>query len=146
MSILIRKATQEDLDAVVAIENEGLKLWDRNQFLAELRLGFSDFIVLEEPGTIAGFAVSWNVSDEIQLNNIGVRADRRNRGLGTALLERIMAPPARPVPARKIVLEVNSANPAAVCFYEKNGFTATGLRKKFYKDGDAILMEKKLPC
>ena len=144
--ITIRKATPDDIDAVVAIEREGLRLWDRGQFLAEFRFDFSDFIVIEELGSVSGFAVSWNIADEIQLNNIGISPGRRNRGLGTALMNRIMAPPDRRVLARKVVLEVSVSNIPAIKFYEKLGFVPNGHRKNFYRDGDALLMEKIVSC
>lgn len=44
----------------------------------------------------------------------------------------------------KIFLEVASRNSSAISLYKKNGFTQTGLRRNYYGDDDALLMEKNL--
>ena len=41
---------------------------------------------------------------------------------------------------KKIHLEVSSKNKIAINLYTKFGFTQVGLRKKYYKNSDAILM------
>ena len=48
--------------------------------------------------------------------------------------------------AEQIFLEVRQSNTPARALYEKNGFTAIGLRKKYYKDPveDAVLMQCRL--
>lgn len=144
MNSTIRKATEADLDAVYAIEQDGHARWNRRQFADELGLAFSRFYVMEDDGDIIGFAVAWVVADEIQLNDIGIRRDRRRRGLATQLLDRIigdMRNTHRPV---KIVLEVSEYNDAARLFYGKNGFVETGRRACYYDSIDAILMERAL--
>ena len=43
-------------------------------------------------------------------------------------------------------LEVRESNTGAISFYEKQGFSKTGLRKAYYRNPDeaAVTMEKKL--
>jgi len=144
MNSIIRTATEADIDAVHAIERDGHARWNRRQFADELGLTFSRFYVMEDDGDIIGFAVAWVVADEIQLNDIGIRRDRRRRGLATGLLHRIiddMRNTRRPV---KIVLEVSEHNDTARLFYGKNGFVETGRRACYYDSTDAILMERTL--
>jgi len=141
---LIRTAAAGDIDAVYDIEREGHARWDRRQFADELGLNFSRFYVLEEDSDIVGFAVAWIVADEIQLNNIGVRKDRRLRGLGSRLLERVISDAREAHGPVKIFLEVSELNTAARTFYRKAGFIETGRRKNYYDDVDAILMERVL--
>ncbi|HOT44114.1 MAG TPA: ribosomal protein S18-alanine N-acetyltransferase [Spirochaetota bacterium] len=141
---MIRTAAAGDIDAVYDIEREGHARWDRRQFADELGLNFSRFYVLEEDSDIVGFAVAWIVADEIQLNNIGVRKDRRLRGLGSRLLERVISDAREAHGPVKIFLEVSELNTAARTFYRKAGFIETGRRKNYYDDVDAILMERVL--
>jgi ribosomal-protein-alanine N-acetyltransferase len=146
MNISIRKAAYTDIDKINEIESAGTALWNREQFTAELRLDFSNLMVLESDGNINGYCVFWNVAEELQLNNFGIRPGYRRRGLGTLMLNHIMAlhDAKKPRP-RKIILEVSSENHPAIGFYKKNGFIETGRRNKYYKQGDAILMEKEIP-
>ena len=37
-------------------------------------------------------------------------------------------------------LEVDEKNEKAINFYKKMGFTVTNIRKKYYKDNDALIM------
>jgi ribosomal-protein-alanine N-acetyltransferase len=143
MNPVIRKATTEDIDAIYRIELEGQARWSRNQFSDELELRFSNFPVMERDGAIIGFAVAWNVADEIQLNNIGIKNEDRRRGLGTVMLNHIISSP-HAGPLKKIYLEVSVDNGPARSFYRKNGFIETGRRKNYYDSIDAILMEREL--
>ena len=46
--------------------------------------------------------------------------------------------------AQKIILEVNENNIEAINFYQKHKFIEINRRPKYYKTGDAIIMEKVL--
>ena len=144
MAPLIRKATASDLDAMHLIEGQGQARWTRRQFEDELRLTFSDMWVLEDGGSVMGFAVTWIVADEIQLNNIGVREDLRRTGWGTLLMEHIVSSGLKGGRSRKIYLEVSETNERARLFYRKNGFRDSGRRRGYYDGTDAILMEREL--
>lgn len=139
--IRIRSATASDLDAVCSMENEWMSSpWSRAGFENELSHSFSRFIVAENEEGIAGYAVAWEVSGELQLNRIVVRGDRRRRGTGGALLEHLMRGLA-PSAHSKVLLEVRARNEEALAFYRASGFVETGLRKRYYGDDDAVLME-----
>ena len=146
MNISIRKAAYTDIGEICEIESAGSALWDMRQITEELRLDFSNPTVLESDGHIIGYCVFWNVADELQLNNFGIRPEYRRRGLGTLMLNHIMTryDAEKPRPG-KIILEVSSENLPAISFYKKNGFIETGRRKKYYKKSDAILMEREIP-
>jgi L-phenylalanine/L-methionine N-acetyltransferase len=76
-----------------------------------------------------------------------VAADRRRRGLGTALLEEAVRW-ARAAGVRKLELHVFPWNEPALRLYEAFGFEREGLRKAHYARGgeyvDAILMAYRL--
>ena len=141
--VSFRNAVENDIVQVMDIEAASSGRWDRSFFVHELGTSFSRFIVAEAGGTIAGYAVAWNVSGEIQLNNIAVREEFRRRGIGRSLLGHIIEI-LSPFKPEKILLEVNEKNAAARGFYRKMGFAETGVRKKYYLDDNAVLMEKNL--
>jgi [ribosomal protein S18]-alanine N-acetyltransferase len=143
MSLIFRNATEEDVDSIYRIEQDGHARWNKSQFMEELKLKFSTVTVLEDADGIIGFAVLWNVAGELQLNNIGIRKDQRRRGLGTYLLTHAVSN-AFPGAPDKMFLEVSVQNIPAIQFYVKNGFTEVGRRKNYYDNVDAILMQKEL--
>ncbi len=141
--IIIRKALFTDIESVLEIENESIGSWTYNQFLNELKNEFSCFLICEYESIIAGYIIVWKVSDEIQLNSIAVKKSFQRHGIGRKLLSAVIEETSRQ-PFSSIFLEVRSRNIDAINFYIDNGFTKTGLRKKYYDDDDAVLMEKKL--
>ena len=77
-----------------------------------------------EGGSLLGFAEgapeTWN--NRFRISNICVfDTAARNRGIGSALLNAILAEAAK-TGARMAVLETQSCNENAIAFYRKNGF------------------------
>lgn len=73
--------------------------------------------------------------------NIVVRKDKRGFKIGSALLKKIFEI-SKKLNAKTITLEVNEKNLPALNLYKKYGFYQIGLRKKYYNEEDAILLEK----
>lgn len=142
-AIIIRKARFTDMESIFEIERESSGSWTFTQFIQELNNKFSLFLVAEHEDSIAGFIIAWKVADEIQLNNIAVRKDLRKSGIGSRLLSEISTSDNGRIYS-SIFLEVRSRNSDAISFYKDNGFTKTGIRKNYYNDDDALLMEKKI--
>ena len=88
------------------------------------------------------FPTPWSREDFWrEASNIALTETRRGRGLGCRLMEAMMrAAAARG--AERMTLEVRPSNAAALHLYERLGFSAVGVRKKYYQDNDedAILM------
>ena len=139
--IIIRKAQFTDIDSVLEIEQESINSWSYDQFIQELNNKFSVFFVAESNNSIIGYAVAWRVADEIQINSISVKKSFRKQGIGSKLLAEIIKNDSGKVCSRAI-LDVRSNNMEAINFYTDNGFTKTGIRKNYYNDDDAVLMEK----
>ena len=141
--INIRKAQFTDIESVLEIEHESISSWSFNQFLQELNNEFSSFLICEYTNIIAGYIIAWKVSDEIQINSIAVKKALRKHGIGSKLLSAVINNNSGRS-FSSVFLEVRSMNNDAISFYIDNGFTKTGVRKKYYIDDDAVLMEKKL--
>ena len=96
-----------------------------------------------ENNIIVGFAGILILPDSVEITNIVVKKNKRNKGIGGILLERLIN---EGIYLKKdnISLEVNENNSIAIGLYEKNGFKKVGLRKKYYNGIDnAINMTKK---
>lgn len=83
-------------------------------------------------GFVEGFLEKWN--NRFRISNICIfeEADRHS-GIGTILLERIMAD-AVDSGARMAVLETQSFNFKAISFYQKNGFEIIGFDRYAYSN------------
>lgn len=144
----IQQMTKEHIDSVLAIEQSCFALpWTREDFereMTENKLAIYSIAVLD--GNIVGYAGMWHIVTEGHITNVAVLQEYRRRGIGKALLERMIA-----IAEQKemigITLEVRISNIAAQKLYIKYGFRPEGFRKKYYQDTkeDAIIMWKYFP-
>lgn len=139
-SVHVRPVKAEDLSAVHNLEEVCFKDPFPSYFISQLADANPDaFLVAVENQRILGYAVVDNWSDHRHLVSIAVLPDHRRRGIGQALLDRLIES-MREGPLR---LELRRSNKAALAFYVKNGFTQTGIAHNYYTDGeDAIQMAK----
>lgn len=147
LEINLRPMRLEDLPQVVAIEAQShLEPWTQQAFRAELEgsLVAQPFVALRNE-EIVGYVVPWFVVDEVQIANITVKENFRQRGLGRMLLEHVLTLAAERR-SRVVYLEVRDSNTAARALYESIGFVVEGMRPKYYGRGqeDAVLMKKEL--
>lgn len=82
-----------------------------------------------------GFIICWIIEDVCDLLSVGVLPDYRREGVGVHLLEYGVTT-ARDMGAKRIMLEVNITNDAAITLYEANGFVRDGVRKGYYTQPD----------
>ena len=90
---------------------------------------------------VAGFALAWEVADEVHLLHLATRASARRRGIGRALLSELVEH-GRCRQARLVLLEVRRSNHAARSLYESAGFRSVSTRRGYYADNreDALIM------
>ena len=140
--IRYRALVPEDAEAVARIEAESFPTpWSREDFWREASNDFACYIVVLDEADIIGFGGCWISFEEAQVTNIALTAVQRGRGLGKALMTRLMCAAAVRGAAR-MTLEVRPSNASARRLYEELGFAPIGVRKKYYQDNDedAILM------
>ncbi|WP_313991097.1 ribosomal protein S18-alanine N-acetyltransferase [uncultured Selenomonas sp.] len=140
--IRYRALVPEDAEAVARIEAESFPTpWSREDFWREASNDFACYIVVLDEADIIGFGGCWISFEEAQVTNIALTAVQRGRGLGKALMTRLMCAAAARGAAR-MTLEVRPSNASARRLYEELGFAPIGVRKKYYQDNDedAILM------
>ena len=148
--ITIARMSEHDLLEIVEIEEKsGLSRWGWAAYYAELQGANRDLMLIArhsrssiiESGPIAGYIVARETAGELHINNVAVRAEYRRRGIGAALLNRILHE-ARRRKANAAFLEVRSGNLAAQALYEKSGFKAIARRADYYSEPreDAVVM------
>ena len=92
-----------------------------------------------------GIAIASYIEDECELFFLGVKNNQKRLGHGTKTLKNLITS-SKALGSRKIFLEVNITNEAALKMYTNAGFKRIGIRKEYYKNSlnsfdDAILME-----
>lgn len=143
MSPEIRRARLEDAPALEALAREaGLCL----DVARELGLSHAQLWLVEDEGEPAGFGLAWHLADELEVVDIAVRADKRKRGHGGRVLDRLLTS-ARERGAQRAFLEVRASNEAAQRLYVSRGFRRVGERPGYYGDGeDAWLFSLEWPA
>ena len=134
--MIVRPATAHDVPAVVALEVElfGADAWSAPSVAEELTGERRTAVVAVDP-EVVGYAVTL-ASDVVDLQRIGVAATYRRRGLAHRLLAAVAT-------GDRMLLEVSARNTGAIAFYETEGFTEIGRRRRYYRDGaDAVVMER----
>jgi ribosomal-protein-alanine N-acetyltransferase len=134
-----RPATEEDLDAVVEIEQQSLRPpWTRAAFAAELEKKTSRFWVVTDDETdkkVMAYAVFSFPAEQAHLLTFAVHPEFRRAGLGAYLLRRLINYVMRKN-GDSIVLEVRKGNTHAVHLYQSLGFVVIHTIPRFYPEGE----------
>ncbi len=83
--------------------------------------------------TPVGLLLARIAADEAELLTVCVDADRRGRGVGSALLQAALDHAAA-AGARRVYLEVEESNGPALALYRRAGFEVAGRRAGYYAD------------
>jgi len=94
-----------------------------------------------EGGRLVGYCSAQTVLDEGEILRVAVGIPFRGRGIGSALLERMLEHTPGIV---SWYLEVRESNEPALALYRRSGFEAVGRRKAYYHHPteDAVLMQR----
>lgn len=143
--IEIIEMQERHIPAVVAIENECFPIpWTERDFKKEILVNnFAYYFVAEVAGEAVGYAGMWHIITEGHITNVAVLPEYRGRGIGKALVERLIAF-AQSKEMIGITLEVRISNLNAQRLYTQYGFRPEGFRKRYYSDTgeDAVIMWK----
>lgn len=143
MSLILRKMTVDDVQAVVDLDQKSFSLpWPERSFRFELTDNpASRCWVAELDGRIVGMIVVWLIADEAHIATLATHPDHRRQGIGTRLLAHALRQMIQDG-ARNSFLEVRESNLAAQEMYRKFGYEVSGRRRRYYRDNneDAILM------
>ncbi len=142
----IRRLAYADLPQVIAIERRAFPTpWSLAMFVLELSKSSGVCLAATVDGRVAGYLVCSRYADVWHVMNVAVDPDHRRRGLGRALLEHLLGEVGEDA---ALTLEVRRTNASAMRLYERLGFRAAGIRRRYYQDNgeDALVMWRNLPA
>ena len=87
---------------------------------------------------IIGFIISTLIEKELEILAIYVKEEFRNQKIATSLIKYLISNN----DINRVLLEVSEKNNAAINLYQKLGFKTICKRLNYYKDSDALVMEK----
>lgn len=132
--IYMLEMIDKDVEEIKANYSKFSNLWDLKTFSDDVKN--SKYIVAKQNNEIIGFISIKNILDEIEINNLVTREDKRFQGVASNLLSYII----RREKANKVNLEVNEHNITARNLYRKFGFREVGERKDYYDGKDAAIL------
>lgn len=134
---MISKLTKEEVQEVIQLGTMLNPNFSKLFHIENLNPNETIYIY-KENNIIKGFIHTQNGLDIIDLLNIIVKPEFQNQGIGSILLKYIIDNKQD----KKIMLEVRSKNINAIKLYQKYNFKIINIRKNYYKDDDAIIMER----
>jgi ribosomal-protein-alanine acetyltransferase len=136
--------------------------WTEHQYQTIFQISCNDAaqrlaLVMEENSNVStasqsrkkspliAFLIANHVGAEWELENVVVEPSFRRKGVGTKLLDDLLAR-ARAALSEFVFLEVRESNQAARALYLKRGFELAGRRKDYYRSPpeDAILYRRSI--
>lgn len=99
---------------------------------------FARIFVYFVDNKIVGYIYYSVIYDRIELNQIEVLFEYRNKGIATILMEKLLEEDL------DTTLEVRIDNEIAINLYRKFGFEKVAIRKGYYNGVDGILMERRV--
>jgi ribosomal-protein-alanine N-acetyltransferase len=132
--LVLRPAEAGDLEAMARIEGMSYSNpWHPSAFGSLLARNEARMIVAEDPALgVVGHAVFWWVLDQAELANLAVDPSARRRGIGAALLDRVLVE-AKELGVASVFLEVRWSNEAAHHLYLTRGFMQIAVRRGYYR-------------
>lgn len=134
---------EEHLDEVERIEKETFSHgWSKNMYLSELNKENSFHYVLIRENKVIGYYGFIKIFEDAEVTNVAVKREYRGKGFGDLLIND-MKEKALSLDIENIFLEVRIGNERAIKLYEKHGFFAINVRKKYYEGiEDALIMKR----
>lgn len=134
----------DDIEGLMIVENMSFSIpWSKDSFIKELDNDLAIYFVAKIDDIVVGYIGMWKVLDEGHITNIAVHSDFRKLGIGSKLIEGLIAV-ADQNGIKSVTLEVRKSNFEAIKLYSKHGFVVSGVRKGYYQDNseDAVILWK----
>ncbi len=142
----VRRLSYQDLPQVIAIERRVFPTpWSLAMFVLELSKQSSICLAAtvcaeDEQELLVGYLICSGYDTVWHVMNVAVDLDYQRKGLASALLAELYE---RAGDRRaRFTLEVRRSNDVAIHLYEREGFRAAGMRRRYYQDNgeDALVM------
>ena len=142
----IVKMTQAHVAAIAELEKVCFSdPWSVNSIAYELTNKLSHWLVAVEGEKVLGYIGSQTVLGEADMMNLAVKPEYRRRGVGEALVVRLVEE-LKVQNVYSLTLEVRVSNDPAIALYDKLGFLPVGRRPGYYRNPreDALILRKEL--
>jgi [ribosomal protein S18]-alanine N-acetyltransferase len=140
-SVGVRELAYADLPRVIAIERRAFPTpWSLAMFVLELSKSSGICLAAVDGRRLVGYMICSRYDTVWHVMNVAVDIDHQHKGVASALLAELFA---RVGDAEAhYTLEVRRSNHVAIHLYEREGFRAAGLRRRYYQDNgeDALVM------
>jgi ribosomal-protein-alanine N-acetyltransferase len=137
----VRRLVYTDLPDVIAIERRVFPTpWSLAMFVLELSKQSGICLAAVCEAKLVGYLICSRYDTVWHVMNVAVDSAHQRRGLASAMLaelyDRVNDDEAR------FTLEVRRSNTVAIHLYEREGFRAAGMRRRYYQDNgeDALVM------
>lgn len=140
-SLKVRSLIYPDLPQVMAIERRAFPTpWSLAMFVLELSKASGICLAAVIDRRLVGYLICSRYETVWHVMNIAVDIDCQGRGVASALLAELYDRVGDP--AARYTLEVRRSNDVAIHLYEREGFKAAGIRRRYYQDNgeDALIM------
>jgi len=98
--------------------------------------------VYKEDDQVLGFLHILTNIDVIEILNLIVDSKRQGEGIASILLDYLLS--SQELNVSKIILEVRESNIPAINLYKKFNFLIINIRENYYRDENALVMERDL--
>lgn len=115
----------------------------KKSFMAEFKEETRTYFVAKRNEIVVGYIGLLSCDTDQNIVSIAVKKELWGQGIGSELVLRAKEF-AKKNGYKTLSLEVDEKNERAVVFYKKIGFEVTNIRKKYYKDNDALVMFLKI--
>jgi len=137
----IRRLSYPDLPQVTAIERRVFPTpWSLAMFVLELSKQSGICLAAVIDGRLVGYLICSRYDTVWHVMNVAVDTGHQRKGLASAMLAELYEQVGDP--RARLTLEVRPSNSVAIHLYEREGFRAAGLRRRYYQDNgeDALVM------
>jgi len=137
----IRRLGYPDLPQVIAIERRVFPTpWSLAMFVLEMSKQTGICLAAVEQGRLAGYLICSRYDTVWHVMNVAVDLPQQRKGVASALLGDLYARVGDE--GARFTLEVRRSNAVAIHLYEREGFRAAGMRRRYYQDNgeDALVM------
>jgi ribosomal-protein-alanine N-acetyltransferase len=138
--IAIRSFEPEDIAAVARLEEILFpEPWSEMMLRDELEAAGRTYLISADGTEIVGYGGVMLIGSDAHIMTLAVVPAARRRGVGSQLMLSLVDA-AIAAGAEHLTLELRVSNEPARALYEKFGFAPVGIRPRYYRDEDALVM------
>jgi ribosomal-protein-alanine N-acetyltransferase len=140
-AVKIRRLLYTDLPQVIAIERRVFPTpWSLAMFVLELSKQTGICLAAVDRRRLAGYLICSRYDTVWHVMNLAIDVDHQRMGLASVLLGELYG--RVDDEQARFTLEVRRSNAVAIHLYEREGFRAAGIRRRYYQDNgeDALVM------